>query len=58
MSTEKPKKIETDNRSMSSERDEGSVVFFFPKHTPPTSVRAATREEAERILEDTNKKEA
>lgn len=32
-------------------------VFFFPKRTPPVSVRAATREEAEALLENPNHEE-
>jgi hypothetical protein len=34
-----------------------SELFFFPKRNPPVSVRAASREEAERILEADKRKE-
>lgn len=33
------------------ERD-GEREFFFPRHSPPVTVRARTREEAERKLEE------
>lgn len=39
---------------MSADGREGTV-FFFPKRNPPVSVRAASREEAESLLEDNPK---
>lgn len=43
---------------MGAAPEEGGTLFFFPKRNPPVSVRAASRQEAERILETTNDKEA
>jgi hypothetical protein len=42
---------------MDPEKGSRSRLFFFPKRNPPVSVRAASREEAERLL-NTNHKEA
>lgn len=53
MSTRKPKAVASD-RSMDQEREDRSRVFFFPKRNPPVSVRAGSREEAERLLETPN----
>lgn len=53
MSNRKPKPVASD-RSMDQEREDSSRIFFFPKRNPPVSVRAATREEAERLLETPN----
>lgn len=52
------KRIATNDRQMSTKDGDGSEVFFFPKHNPPISVRAASREEAERILKANNEQEA
>ena len=64
MSTPKPNKLPASDRSMQPQREERSRVFFFPKHNPPVSIRAASREEAEKLLagqeprlEDPNQKE-
>lgn len=57
MSTKETKKVAATDRSMSTERKDRSQVFFFPKHNPPVSIRALSREEAEGILEATNTKE-
>ena len=57
MADQKPTKVASQDRSMDTERADRSTVFFFPKHTPPTSVRAKTREEAEALLETSNKKD-
>ena len=53
----KPRKLPANDRSMEAERADRSQVFFFPKHNPPTSIRAASRAEAERLLETPNPKE-
>lgn len=53
MSTRTKKPVESD-RSMDQKRDDRSRVFFFPKRNPPVSVRATSREEAERLLETPN----
>lgn len=37
--------------------EEETELFFFPKNSPPVSIRAASREEAERLLEASNTKE-
>lgn len=58
MATPGPKKPAARDRSMDETAPERSQVFFFPKHNPPVSVRAASREEAERLLADPNHKEA
>jgi len=43
---------------METDKEDRSLVFFFPKHAAgPVSVRAASREEAEKQLEDPNTKE-
>lgn len=52
-----PTRIASSDRSMDTANPDSTEVFFYPKHTPPTSVRAATREEADRILEASNKKD-
>lgn len=58
MAHEKKGKLPASDRSMDSDRGDRSSLFFFPKRNPPTSVRAETREEAERLLDATNPKEA
>ena len=50
------RKIVSTDRSMDADKADRSEVFFFPKRNPPVSVRAASREEAEKLLD--NKKEA
>lgn len=50
MSITKPEKIRTNDRSMSDVPVDERQSFFFPKHNPPVSVRAATFEEAQEIL--------
>jgi hypothetical protein len=54
--SERAKKAEAKDRSMSPAEGQGRT-FFFPKRNPPVSVRAASRKEAEALL-DTNQKEA
>jgi hypothetical protein len=56
------RKVAESNRSMAVDQADGGELFFFPKRRPPVSVRAASREDAERILaqqdlEATNAKE-
>jgi PDZ domain-containing secreted protein len=52
-------RIKSNDRQMTSEaKDDGTQVFFFPKNNPPISIRATSREEAERKLEALNRKEA
>lgn len=58
MANEKPKRVPATDRSMDAERSDRSSLFFFPKRTPPASIRAASREEAERLLDATNPQEA
>ena len=50
------RKIPASNRSMQPTEGE-EREFFFPKHNPPVTVRAKTREEAEEKL-NANAKEA
>jgi hypothetical protein len=50
MSTAPGKKVAADDRSMAVANANSSPVFFFPKHNPPVSIRAASREEAEKLL--------
>ena len=52
MSTERKPRVASNDRSMDAQTGDRSEVFFFPKHKgKPVSVRAASREEAERLLE-------
>lgn len=37
---------------MSPRPEPGSELFFFPKHNPPVSLRAASLEEAQEALRD------
>jgi hypothetical protein len=55
--SKREKMIDASDRSMDTERKDRSQVFFFPKRNPPVSVRAASREEAEQLLETPNRKE-
>lgn len=48
-------KPKASDRSMKPQEGE-EQEFFFPKRNPPVSIRAKSREEAERIL-DANTKE-
>lgn len=52
MSIERAQRIPTNDRSMDTPREGGSETFFFPKRNPPISVRAASREQAEKQLEE------
>lgn len=52
MSTAPSRKVQANDRSMAVQKPETSEAFFFPKRNPPVSVRAASREEAERILSE------
>lgn len=57
MSTKRNPRLPASDRSMDTDGEDRSELFFFPKHSPPVTVRAASREEAERTLEATNPKE-
>ena len=57
MSTKKNSQVPASDRSMEPEREARSELFFFPKRNPPVTIRAASREEAERLLEDPNPQE-
>jgi len=56
-SDERRRQVMGNDRSMDTDREDRSEMFFFPKRNPPVSVRAASREEAERLLEANNTKE-
>lgn len=65
MSTKRATRLPASDRSMDTDQEDRSELFFFPKHTPPVSIRATSREEAEAQLaeedarlEDTNPHEA
>ena len=50
--------VEANNRSMEEVKsDDRSQVFFFPKNTPPVSIKAENLGEAEALLEARNAKE-
>lgn len=57
MTKPRARNVEAVDRSMDARRTERSQVFFFPKRNPPVSVRAASLQEAEVLLEATNRKE-
>lgn len=57
MSKRQSQAIPASDRSMDTEREDRSQTFFFPKRNPPVSIRAASREEAEKELEASNPKE-
>ena len=50
------KRIASTDRSMDTDKADRSEIFFFPKRNPPVSVRAASRAEAEKLID--NEKEA
>lgn len=56
MNKERKRTLTASDRSMDTESEARSQIFFFPKRNPPVSIRAKSLEEAERLLE-TNHKE-
>lgn len=38
------------NRAITPDKGDELQLFFFPKHNPPISIKAANREEAEQKL--------
>ena len=51
MATQKANKVPANDRSMQPATvGDGNRTFFFPKRKPPVSVRAASRDEAEKLV--------
>lgn len=44
------------NRQATPAREDTEPEFFFPKHVPPTTIKARSPEEAERRLADLDKR--
>jgi hypothetical protein len=40
------------NRQVTPEQEADLETYFFPKHIPPVSIKAASKEEAERKLQE------
>ena len=57
MSTKRVTGLPASDRSMDTNQEDRSELFFFPKGNPPICIRAASRKEAERKLEAADKLE-